>query len=192
MFVDGSARFGKVGVGIFSKIYKERGRQAETNEHARLSGVQNKLTIQYAELVALEEALDLFIFSWDQTENQGIRKLNIYSDCKLALQALHNPKRQSGQSVLRRVLQKIESIRVVGGPEGVFQRVPAHSKVEGNERADALAKSVTAGQRTVLIPPDDCDTLLVASHALAKIKNLYQEHWEKTYIAAKGVDTRET
>lgn len=87
-----STRFGKVGIGFFSKMYKKGGERV-TNTLARVIGCHKNLTIQYAELVALEEALDQFTSSWYQIENQGIRRLNIYSDCKSALQALHDPRR---------------------------------------------------------------------------------------------------
>lgn len=52
-----------------------------------------KSRAQYAELTALEEALDSFTASWGQIEIQGICKLRIYSDCESALQALQNPQR---------------------------------------------------------------------------------------------------
>lgn len=146
-----------------------RGGKRVTDECAKVIGLQKNLTIQCTELVALEETLNLFVSSWSRTENQGIRRLNIFSDCKSALQALQNPRRQSGQGVLRRIVQKIEGIRVAKGPEIVFQWVPAHSKVERNERADGLARSVTTEQARIS-SSDISNTSYVTSRATGEIK----------------------
>lgn len=102
--VDGSVRDDKVGIADFSKMCNGNGKWT-TRDYTKTIGYQSCLTAQYAELVALEAALDFFTSSWDQSENQGLYKLSIYSDCKSALQALQNPHRQSGQYVLKRILE---------------------------------------------------------------------------------------
>lgn len=118
-FVDGSARNGKVGIGIYSRASKHGGILA-IKEHAKIIGSQERQTAQCAELAGLEDALDSFTSSWGQAEIQNISKLRNYSDCKSALQALQNPRRQSGQSILRRILEKLKGIRRVNGPEVKF------------------------------------------------------------------------
>lgn len=151
-------------------------------------GSQSCLSTQYAELIALESALDLFSLSWGQVENQGIHKLNIYGDCKSILQALQSPRGQSGQCILIRISDKLKGIEAVGGPEVRFKWVPAHAKVEGNERANTLAKAATAKQVQVPAPPGSTRTAqsVVASHALNIVKRLGQEHWTRLYASAKG------
>lgn len=80
------------------------------NQQARTVGPQSKLTAQYAKLIAMEEALDMFKSSLGQANYQRVHKLIIYGDCKSALKALQDRRRQSGQSVLRRILEKLQSI----------------------------------------------------------------------------------
>lgn len=70
------------------------------------------LTSQYAVLAALEGALVLFTSLWGQHIYRDINKLRIYSDCKSALQVLQSPQGQSGQSVFKRIVEKLERIQV--------------------------------------------------------------------------------
>lgn len=104
---------------------------------------------QYAELGALEEALSALTISTilhRQTESESsFQKLRIFSDCKSALQALQNPHGRNGQSVLKRIEEKLGSIRVARGPEGQFQWVPAHSRLSALERREARVEGSGEG-----------------------------------------------
>lgn len=57
--------------------------------------------------------------------------------------------------------------------------------MEGNERADALARSVPTEQETIW-PANTLNIPLVASHALGTMKGLSHKHWAEAYAAAKG------
>lgn len=65
--MDGSFWNGKVGIGVFSRIQTYSG--IHTRERAKTIGPQSGLTAQYAELAALEEAVDLSTYSWGQVDN---------------------------------------------------------------------------------------------------------------------------
>lgn len=108
----------------------------------------------------------LFIIWHGQTESESAcHKLQIFSDCKLALQALQNPQRQNGQSVLKRIVEKLEAIRVARGLEVQFQWIAARSELEGDEEADTLARSATV--EGVSTPPA---MVCMASGPLSKVK----------------------
>lgn len=76
----------------------------------------------------------------------------------------------------------------VKGPQVQFLWVPAHSDVEENEKANTLARSVTAEKAAA--PPT---ALCVASYALSRVKDLSAKQWAEAYAAAKwgGKHTRD-
>lgn len=84
---------------------------------------------------------------------------------------------------------KLKDIQAANGPEVRFQWVPAHSKVEGIERTNALARSVTAKQVTTP-SPDTFNTGIVVSHAVKRVKNLGQRTIGQRHIQwQKGAST---
>lgn len=91
--------------------------------------------------------------------------------------------------MVKQILEKLEGIRLAQGPEVQFRWVPAHAKVEGNERANMLAKAATAEPRAT--PP--ANTTIIISYAVNEVKKLSRESWVKTYSAAmKGVNSQGT
>lgn len=108
--------------------------------------------------------------------------MKIYSDCKSALQALQDPRLQSGQPVFKHLLEKLDDIRVANGPEIQFGWVPAHADVEGNEKANTLSRSVTV--IGIAAPPSlVCEASLRG--ALSKLKERGLKHWTESYIRCR-------
>lgn len=66
----------------------------------------------------------------------------IFTDNQATLQALQKPGRQSGQYILRSIIDALEHARQIGA-EIEFHWVPAHQGIEGNELADKVAKEAT-------------------------------------------------
>jgi hypothetical protein len=74
---------------------------------------------------------------WDPHQNL----CRIYSDSQAALRALDRPRKQSGQEIIKDILDQIEQItndREHLQIEMVW--IPGHSDIEGNEQADTEAK----------------------------------------------------
>lgn len=85
--------------------------------------------------------------------------------------------------MLRRIFEKLKDIQAESGPEVRFQWVPAHAMVEGNEKANVLAKSASARGATI---PLQSSTRKTAPCALSKVKKISWSHRVKIYAAAKG------
>jgi ribonuclease HI len=58
------------------------------------------------------------------------------------MKSLSKPKRQSGQAIIERILDEIDTIHLTT-PSYImqFDWVPAHVGIDGNEKADQAAKS---------------------------------------------------
>lgn len=80
--------------------------------------------------------------------------------------------------MLIRILENLRGKQVLNGPNVQFRWVPAHAKVEGNEKANELTKSASAGQ-IAAIPNHILPTSYVS-------KGLGREHWAKMYSSAGG------
>ena len=69
----------------------------------------------------------------------------VYIDSQTAIKAIERPQRQSGQTIIKELLDCIdEIISKYTHPQIEIVWIPGHSEIQGNERADAEAKKVTA------------------------------------------------
>jgi hypothetical protein len=100
-FTDGSGYEGMVGAsavapreGIFER---------------RHLGTTDESTVYVAELNGIEMAIAKFVNQ--QKHNNRPAKLVIFSDCQAAIQAVQNPKRSSGQYVLRCIYNHVQTLR---------------------------------------------------------------------------------
>ena len=72
------------------------------------------------------------------TEITGCR---IFTDSQPAIKSIAKPRRQSGQSIIKRILDEIEELqRTKSAYTLSFEWVPGHVGIEGNEKADEAAK----------------------------------------------------
>jgi ribonuclease HI len=87
------------------------------------------------ELTAIHLAIKLL---WNHVEYRIFR---IYNDSQVIIRAIDRPRRQSGQSIIRNILDNIDEI-TNEHPHLRFEIlwIPGHAEIEGNERVDAEAK----------------------------------------------------
>ena len=101
-FTDGSGYEGKIGA---SAVAPDRGIQAR-----RFLGSTEQATVYAAELTGIEMALDKFKSQSESSE------LVIFADSRAVIQAVQNPKRPSGQHILRAIYAHVHELRALRTP----------------------------------------------------------------------------
>ena len=167
--VDGSCRNNRVGIGI----YHGSG-DAVSSLLGTIPTASSPSDSLLSELFAIYEAIHQL-----RRNLQNMRAQNatttIFSDSQHALRLLQNPRQQSGQWLLAKILEEEKNLRVEGHKLQI-KWVPGHAKVEGNEKANAAARMATkksGNQReapaTTSVPfPLFKATLLAAARAYYK------------------------
>lgn len=160
VFTDGSRDSGYTGLGIWSKDYNYNENQ-RTTDHVAIATV---------ELTAIAVTLE-------KLEREQIGKTVILSDSLSGLQALEreNPKNRRFDIIARIMIQYNKLIEQ--GHTIAMCWIPAHINIEGNEKADQLAKM---GTRRVKI---DQDIKLGYTEIKAIIKNriralIWNKQWQ--------------
>ena len=100
-------------------------------------------TIYAAELSGILVPLHMALA--DSLIPQG-RRILIFTDNQSALRSIHKPRKTSGQTIIRDILEVIQRLRTRDTDTEVYW-VPAHIGIAGNEKADIAAKEST-GWRT--------------------------------------------
>jgi ribonuclease HI len=122
---------GKVGVGVYidSKQYNDQQLSLRLNDNHTHS-------IYTAELVAIQRSIELYEFILNPL------KLNyhIFSDSLSALTSIKAGFSQNNPTLLRNILTQINFL-MQNGTSVYLTWCPAHVGVDGNERADTLAKA---------------------------------------------------
>ena len=124
---------------------------AAPTEIIRTIRASSSLSAHHGELVAIQEACLLIDKLWPGHDIYPRTTVTIFSDGQSALQTLARPRQQSGQSILRDITYQLERIANRWGPRVVFQWLPGHSNIAGNDRAHTLAQEATENHR--YIPP---------------------------------------
>ncbi|KAJ5901433.1 hypothetical protein N7504_007427 [Penicillium tannophilum] len=185
-FTDGSGFEGKVGA---SAVAPDRGIQAR-----RFLGTTEQATVYAAELAGIEMALDKFK---SINSSYGTRELVIFADSRAAIQAVQNPKRPSGQHILRAIYAHIRELRARQTPTALsnpsdetsisIRWIPAHVGVPGNELADAAAKNAALGgaeNAEGIVGSEDQFPRLAAT-AKQQVRRRIQERWALSWAKEK-------
>ena len=126
-YTDGSGIEDRIGAAAYNAVAKEA-------SHQHL-GSEMQFNVYTAELTALQLAIK-------QLGNHSeYRTCRIYIDSQAAIKAIDRPRRQSGQSIIKDIL---DSINEVTSEHTHLQFeiiwIPGHTEIEGNERAGTEAK----------------------------------------------------
>ncbi|KAI9034725.1 ribonuclease H family protein, partial [Aspergillus affinis] len=97
--------------------------------------------------------------------------VTVFSDSQAAIQAVRNPGRPSGQYALRAIYGRIRALRNEGLEDAELRWIPAHIGVEGNEKADKVAKEAAIrGLEPSLVRPRDRPIIRLAAAAKRDVR----------------------
>src|SRR5436190_9676439 len=119
--------------------------------------------------MAIQMAITLFEEKIDEYMN-----VYVFTDNQSTIQAVDSPKRQSGQYIIKEILDIIDRIHKVKPACTIHMEwVPGHKNVEGNEQADQAAKAAATSSTTP--PPPTPQTKMKSAQnrsiqSMAKIK----------------------
>src|SRR5438045_1735387 len=130
IYTDGSGINGKIGAAAYSPTVEQT--------RCKHMGDDTMHNVFAAEVEAIEMASEMIE---EEETNQSYTRCIIFEDSQAAITAIEKPKRQSGQEVIKRTLDNLESIKSQR-PELTLQLIwiPGHKGIEGNEKADQEAK----------------------------------------------------
>uniref|UniRef100_L7LXV3 Putative tick transposon n=1 Tax=Rhipicephalus pulchellus TaxID=72859 RepID=L7LXV3_RHIPC len=129
-----------------------------------------------AELVALRAALQFVI---EQTPNSWA----IFCDSKAALQSLPSALRHGSHEQLVAEIRQVHHDIIEKGHTVIFQWMPSHCGIQGNDQADAAARSAHNGVSSVAIPLSRSDA---AKELRVLARRLTLDLWHSpTYTSAR-------
>ena len=103
----------------------------------------------------------------------------IFTDNQSAIQTIDSPKRQSGQYIVKKILDMIERVHKIKPMCNIhIEWVPGHENVEGNEQADQAAKTAAIPRSTLL-------TTRMRSAQKRSIKSMMRAKWETEWRTGK-------
>ena len=182
VFTDGSVEDnpGRGGAAIY----------AEVDFTARVAAGRSlggMVTISYAELVAIEMAVDWSISQL--TLDNRFTRVFILTDSKYALFVI------KGRWEIRKHRRLILTIRhkmlvLRNSVDVLFYKIPAHCDIKGNERADQLAKKAMQDSTEVPVVPVDYDTAKVLIHRAAT--KLWEQSWSRSSTQLRSIVKRVT
>ena len=136
IYTDGSGHDGRIGAAMYSPTTR-----VTKGEYL---GTEDTHNVYAAELTAIQMAVGLFEEKADEYTNAYV-----FTDNQSAIQAIDSPMRQSGQYIIKEILDTIDRIHEVKPTCTIhIEWVPGHKNVEGNERADQAAKAAATSCTT--------------------------------------------
>jgi hypothetical protein len=104
--------------------------------------------------------------------------MRIYTDSQSAIKAINNPHRQSGQAIIKDILDYVDNINDKHPHLHIkIIWIPGHAKIDGNERADAEAK------KAAIHPPTSRSYhhKPLKSARIRTIKETAKKQWDKEW-----------
>ena len=160
IYTDGSGHNGNIGAAIYSPTI-----DVIKGEYIGTEGTHN---VYAAELSAIQMVIILFEEKIEEYTN-----IHIFTDNQSAIQAVDSPKRQSGQYIVKEILDIIDRIQKIK-PLSIIhiEWVPGHMNIKGNERADQAAKAAVI-PNTISSP-----IITMKSAQNQSIKTMAKNKWE--------------
>lgn len=107
----------------------------------RYLGSDKEHNIYSAEVTAFELAAEIAL-----TSPPSYTKCLIYADSQAAILGIHNPNKQSGQTLIISAIGKIQALADTRNITTEIKWVPGHIDISGNEEADKAAKTAAKSE----------------------------------------------
>ena len=159
IYTDGSGYDGHIGAAIYSPTLK-----ITKGEYI---GTEDTHNVYAAELTAIQMAVSLF-----EEQIEKYKNIYIFTDNQSAIQTMESPKRQSGQYIIKGILDIIDRTYATEPTCNIhIEWVPGHKNIDGNERADNAAKAAAA-------PNTATPTTRMRSAQKRSIQSAMRTQWE--------------
>jgi len=174
IYTDGSGISGKIGAAAYNTTTEEVSLQ-----HL---GSETHYNVYAAELTAISMAVTL----WEK-QIYVYPKCQIFTDSQSAGRSISQPRRQSGQSIIKSIIDQVDDITHQNPelhPELEILWIPGHHGIDGNERVDGEAK------RAAVDPPQDRPfnhkplKSTQAQYIKREAKNQWQKEWSENRSTA--------
>jgi ribonuclease HI len=134
IYVDASVRNGRAGIGIYAMPSRVC--------VSKVVASSDQADIHFVELLAINEAAN---WPWSPScmasDKDGYSvpasSIRIFSDSQSALRSIQSWRAGACQEIVTEIIRKLQGTNVM------LYWIPAHAKIEGNEKADELAKIAT-------------------------------------------------
>jgi len=178
IYMDGSGIKGQIGAAAHCPELSKTAMQ-----HV---GPETEFNVYAAELLAINMAVNTVKALCGP--NTPYRECTIYADSQPAIIATTKPHKQSGQSIIREILDNVESLQNI---KTSLVWIPGHMDIAGNEKADEAAKNAainaTAAETSnATASPDHQHHLKPLKSARNRtIKDTAKREWEKAWKNGK-------
>src|SRR5213083_8575 len=136
IYTDGSGHGGHIGAAIYTPTIN-----VTKGEYI---GTDNTHNVYAAELTATKMSITLLEERIEEYSN-----VHIFTDNQSAIQAIESPKQQSGQYIIKSILDIIDKIHETKPTCSIhIEWVPGHKDIDGNEQADQAAKAAATSSTT--------------------------------------------
>ena len=162
IYTDGSGINNGIGAAMYCR----------TDQHVeqRYLGKSSESMVYAGELEAIYMAV-IHAKTFTQTECQ------IFSDSQPAMKSLAKPKRQSGQAIIKQILNEVDELYLTTPTYALqIEWVPGHIGILGNEKADQVAKS--AAMEKINPAPQPTLKSARANEIHQAIKQEQQKQWQ--------------
>ena len=166
IYTDGSGHGGHIGAAIYSPTIN-----VTKGEYI---GTDNTHNVYAAELTATKMAITLL-----EERTEEYSNAYIFTDNQSAIQAIESPKQQSGQYIIKSILDIIDKIHEAKPTCSIhIEWVPGHKDIDGNEQADRAAKAAATSN---VNPP----IIKMKSAQNRTIQTMIKNQWEIEWKAGK-------